>query len=91
MSGKNSRLAWLSGLALAGTGLSHFTSPRLWEPITKPIFPRRTREHIYTNGSVETMLGLGFSIRQTRSVAIVGLIGYGAYLVGNIIRGFQTT
>lgn len=87
---KNSRLARLSGLALAGAGLSHFTSPGLWEPITNPIFPHRTRQHIYTNGGVETLLGLGFSVRQTRSVAIVGLIGYGAYLVGNIIRGFQT-
>lgn len=89
MSRGNSRLAWLSGLALAGTGLSHFTSPRLWEPITRPIFPRRTRRHVYTNGGVETVLGLGFSARPTRSLAIVGLIGYLAYLAGNAMRSFQ--
>ena len=71
MSRRSNRLARFSGLALAGTGLAHFTSPRLWEPIVKPVFPRNTRQHIYTNGGVETVLGLGFSSRQTRSLAIV--------------------
>jgi hypothetical protein len=40
---------------LAGTGLAHFTSPGLFEPITKVSFPRNTRQHIYTNGSLETV------------------------------------
>jgi uncharacterized membrane protein len=87
---KSNRLAWFSGLALAGAGLSHFTSPRLFEPITKAAFPRNTRQHVYTNGGIETVLGLGFSSRQTRSLAIVGLIGYLAYLGGNAIRHAQT-
>jgi uncharacterized membrane protein len=90
MSRKSNRLARFSGLALAGTGLSHFTSPKLFEPITKASFPRNTRQHVYTNGSIETVLGLGFSSRKTRSVAIVGLIGYVAYLGGNAIRHAQT-
>ena len=77
------------GLALAGAGLSHFTSPRLWEPITKTAFPHNTRQHVYTDGSIEAVLGLGFSSRQTRSVATVGLIGYLAYLGGNAIRQSQ--
>ncbi|PIB79895.1 hypothetical protein [Mycobacterium celatum] len=89
MSRKSNRLARFSGLGLAGAGVSHFTSPRLWEPITKPIFPRNTRQHIYANGGIETVLGLGFSSRQTRSLAIVGLIGYVAYLGGNVIRNGQ--
>ena len=76
-------------MALAGAGLSHFTSPRLFEPVTKSAFPRNTRQHIYTNGGIETVLGLGFSSRQTRSVATVGLIGYLAYLGGNAIRYTQ--
>jgi hypothetical protein len=38
MSRKSNRLARFSGLALAGAGLSHFTSPQLWEPIVKPVF-----------------------------------------------------
>ncbi|MFY9764743.1 MAG: hypothetical protein WAK42_07010, partial [Mycobacterium sp.] len=75
MSRKSNRVARFSGLTLAGAGLTHFTSPRLCEPITKSAFPRNTRQHVYTNGGVETALGLGFSSRQTRSLAIVGLIG----------------
>ena len=91
MSRASNRLARFSGLALAGTGLAHFTSPRMWDPITKTSFPRNTRQHVYTNGGIETVLGLGFSSRQTRSLAIVGLIGYVAYLGGNAIRRAQTS
>jgi uncharacterized membrane protein len=40
MSRTSNRLARFSGLAVAGAGLSHFTSPQLWEPIVKPVFPR---------------------------------------------------
>ena len=90
MSRASNRLARFSGLALAGSGLAHFTSPRMWEPITKTAFPRNTRQHVYTNGGIETALGLGFSSRQTRSLAIVGLVGYVAYLGGNAIRHAQT-
>lgn len=87
MSRRSNRIARYSGLALAGAGASHFTSPQLWEPIVEPLFPRGTRQHIYTNGGIETMLGLGFSSRRTRGLAIVGLIGYVAYLSGTVIRG----
>ena len=90
MSRQSNRAARFSGLALAGAGLSHFTSPRLWEPITKLSFPRDTRQHVYTNGGIETVLGLGFGSRQTRSLAIVALIGYLGYLGGNAIRHAQT-
>jgi uncharacterized membrane protein len=90
MSRKSNRSARFSGLALAGLGLAHFTSPRMWEPITKTAFPRNTRQHVYTNGGIETVLGLSFSSRQTRSLAIVGLIGYLAYMGGNAIRHAQT-
>jgi uncharacterized membrane protein len=90
MSHASNRIARFSGLALAGAGLSHFTSPRLFEGVTRSAFPRNTRQHVYTNGGIETALGLGFSSRQTRSLAIVGLIGYLAYLGGNAIRHAQT-
>ena len=90
MSRKSNPVARFSGLTLAGAGLAHFTSPRLWEPITKSAFPRNTRQHVYTSGGIETTLGLGFGSRQTRSLAIVGLIGYLAYLGGNAIRHAQT-
>jgi hypothetical protein len=61
MSRKSSRVARFSGLALAGTGVAHFTSPRLWEPITKTAFPHNTRQHVYTNAGIETVWGLSFS------------------------------
>ena len=50
-----------AGLVIAGVGLSHFTSPQLFEGLTKSAFPRDTRQHIYINGGVETALGLGLS------------------------------
>ena len=40
MSRRSNRFARFSGLALAGAGLAHFTSPRMWESITKAAFPR---------------------------------------------------
>jgi uncharacterized membrane protein len=86
VSRKNSRLAKFSGLAIAGVGLAHFTSPQMFEPITKAAFPRNTRQHLYTNGGIETALGLGLSARQSRPLAVVGLIGYLAYLAGNVVR-----
>jgi uncharacterized membrane protein len=90
MSRKSNRVARFSGLAIAGLGLAHFTSPRMWEPITKTAFPRNTRQHVYTNGGIETVVGLSLSSRQTRSLATVGLTGYLAYLGGNAIRHAQT-
>jgi uncharacterized membrane protein len=89
MSRKSNRIARFSGLALAGAGLAHFTSPGLFEGITKTAFPRNTRQHIYTNGSIETVLGLSFASKQTRSLGAVGIIGYVAYLGGNAIRQSQ--
>ncbi len=83
---RNSRVAKLGGLAVAGVGLAHFTSPQLFDGITKQAFPRNSRQHLYINGGIETALGLGLSARQTRPLAIVGTIGYVAYLAGNVAR-----
>jgi uncharacterized membrane protein len=83
---RNSRAAKFAGLAVAGVGLSHFTSPQLFDGITKSAFPRNTRQHVYVHGGVETALGLGLSGRQTRPLAVVGTIGYLAYLAGNAAR-----
>ncbi|MFY1621000.1 hypothetical protein [Micromonospora sp. WMMD736] len=77
--------ATIAGLTLAGVGLSHFAAPQLFEPITQPAFPRDTRRHIYTNGGIETAVGLALSTRKTRRLGIVGLISYGAYLAGNAV------
>ena len=83
---KNSRAAKVAGLAVAGVGLAHFTSPSLFDGITKQAFPRNSRQHLYINGGIETALGLGLSARQTRRLAVVGTIGYLAYLAGNVAR-----
>lgn len=83
---RNSRALKLAGLAVAGIGLSHFTSPQLFDGVTKSAFPRNTRQRVYIHGGVETALGLGLSARQTRPLAAVGTIGYLAYLAGNAAR-----
>ncbi|MBU9762856.1 hypothetical protein FR943_03165 [Mycobacterium sp. TNTM28] len=84
--GKNSKLATLVGLGVAGAGISHFVKPQLFESITKPAFPRDTQKHIYTNGSIETAIGLGLLLPKTRKLAAVGTVGYLAYLAGNAVR-----
>ena len=43
---KNSRVARLAGLSLAGAGVAHFVAPQLFEGITKSAFPRDTDRHI---------------------------------------------
>ena len=83
---KHSAVASLAGLAVAGIGLSHFTSPHLFDGITKAAFPRNTRQRVYIHGGVETALGLGLSSARSRRLAIVGTIGYVAYLAGNAAR-----
>jgi uncharacterized membrane protein len=76
----------LAGLGLAGTGVAHFVKPELFESITKSAFPRDTEKHIKTNGGIETAIGLGFVARKTRKLAVLGLLGYGAYLAANVVR-----
>ena len=86
MSKDNSRVAVLAGLALAGTGVAHFAKPELFESVTKSAFPRDTQKHIYIDGGIETAIGLGFAVRKTRRLAVLGLLGYGAYLAVNVVR-----
>ena len=43
-------------------------------------------QHVYIDGGIETAVGLGLAARQTRKLAIIGLIGYLAYLAGNAVR-----
>ncbi|KUH82076.1 MULTISPECIES: hypothetical protein [unclassified Mycobacterium] len=81
-----SRAATLAGLGVAATGLAHFAKPELFESVTVQAFPDNTREYIYLNGAIETALGLGLAIRKTRKLALVGAVGYLAYLAGNVAR-----
>ena len=81
-----SPIATLAGLGLAGAGVAHFVKPELFDDITGQAFPRETRKHVYIDGGIETAIGLGLISRKTRRMAIIGLIGYGAYLAGNVAR-----
>lgn len=76
----------VAGAALAATGLAHFAKPELFEPITAPVFPDNTRRHIYLNGGIETALGVGLVVPQTRKVAVAGALGYLGYLALAAVR-----
>ncbi|PRC45699.1 hypothetical protein C6A85_93835 [Mycobacterium sp. ITM-2017-0098] len=86
MSKENSRAASIAGLALAGTGVSHFVVPQVYEGFTKPAFPTNTRQHVYIDGAIETAVGLGLAAQKTRKLAVVGLVLYLVYLAGNVVR-----
>ena len=86
MAQENSRGAQIAGLVLAGTGLAHFVRPQLFESITVAAFPRDTRQHIYINGGIETAIGLGLAAPKTRKLAVLGTVGYVAYLASNVVR-----
>ena len=81
-----SRVAKLTGLALAATGVAHFVKPQVFDDLTSQAFPRDTRKHVFIDGGIETVLGLGLTSRKTRPLAVIGLLGYGAYLAGSVAR-----
>ncbi|MCZ0727568.1 membrane protein [Mycolicibacterium iranicum] len=83
---ENSRAATVAGLALAGTGLSHFVVPQVYEGLTKSAFPTNTRQHIYIDGAIETAVGLGIASPKTRKLALGGLVAYGLYMAVNVAR-----
>ncbi len=83
---KNSPIPTIAGLALAGVGLAHFVRPALFDSITEQAFPRNSRQHLYINGGIETAIGLGLAVPQTRKLALLGTVGYLAYLAGNVAR-----
>ncbi|MBB2989334.1 putative membrane protein [Mycolicibacterium iranicum] len=83
---ENSRVATVAGLALAGTGLSHFVAPHLYEDLTKQAFPTNTRQHVYIDGALETAVGLGIASPKTRKLALVGLVAYLGYMLANVAR-----
>ena len=81
-----SRIATLTGLAVAGVGVAHFVKPEVFDDVTSQAFPRDTRTHVYIDGGIETAIGLGLASQKTRKLAVIGLLGYGAYLAGNVVR-----
>lgn len=83
---KRSPLVQIVGLGVAATGLAHFVKPELFEDATKQAFPKDTQQHIYIDGAIETAIGLGLVVPQTRKLALVGIVAYGAYLGANVVR-----
>jgi uncharacterized membrane protein len=81
-----SRIATLTGLGVAGVGVAHFVRPELFDAMTQQAFPHETRKHVYIDGGIETAIGLGLASPKTRKLAVIGLLGYGAYLAGNVVR-----
>jgi uncharacterized membrane protein len=78
------------GVALAATGLSHFARPQWYEPMTKLAFPKNTRRHVYVDGGIETAIGVGLVVPQTRKYAIAGAAGYLGYLGYSAVRSRRT-
>lgn len=76
----------VAGAVLAATGLAHFAKPQLFEAITASAFPTNTRRHVYTNGTIETVLGVGLVAPQTRRFALAGVVGYLGYLILSAVR-----
>ncbi|MCB9440656.1 MAG: hypothetical protein H6523_10460 [Mycolicibacterium sp.] len=86
MSEKTRSLLGYAGVALAAAGVSHFVKPGIYQPVTTAAFPENTRRHVYTNGGIETALGLALIAPRTRKVGLAGVVAYLAYLGGNVIR-----
>lgn len=78
------------GVALAAAGLSHFARPEWYEPMTKLAFPRNTRRHVYIDGGIETAIGVGLVLPQTRKYAIAGAVGYVGYLGYSAVRTLRS-
>ncbi|BBZ65595.1 membrane protein [Mycolicibacterium insubricum] len=86
MSEKTRSLLGYAGVAMAAAGVSHFVKPGIYQPVTTAAFPENTRRHVYTNGGIETALGLALIAPRTRKVGLAGVVAYLAYLGGNVIR-----
>ena len=71
---------------MTGAGVAHFVKPELFEGITKGAFPNDTARYIQINGGIETAIGVGLLSQKTRRLAVLGSVGYLAYLAGNAIR-----
>lgn len=83
---QNSPVARAAGLTLAVVGLSHFVAPQIYEGMTKAAFPDNTRTHVYVDGAVETVIGLGIAGAATRKVSLAALVGYLLFLTVNTVR-----
>ena len=54
--------------------------------MTKLAFPKNTRRHVFVDGGIETAIGVGLVVPQTRKYAIAGAAGYLGYLGYSAVR-----
>lgn len=47
---------------------------------------RVSRLHVYVNGTIETALGVGMVVPQTRRFALAGVVAYVGYLIFGAVR-----
>ena len=80
------RSARTAGVLIAGAGLAHFTTPRLFEQVTAPLFPEDTRSWVYRNGAAELALGVALTNGKTRKLGIAGLVAYVAWLASRAVK-----
>ena len=81
----------LAGIGLALAGLAHFVKPDLFKGITATAFPDDIDKHLKVNGSIETALGVGLIVPQTRKVATIGVVGYILDRLMSVVEGrFKT-
>lgn len=74
-------------MAIAVGGLAHFVWPQRFERLNKWLgFTRRTRVHVYVNGSIETALGVTLISPRSRKLNAVLSTGYPIYLSANVFR-----
>jgi uncharacterized membrane protein len=74
------------GVAVAGVGFSHFTSPGAFAGPARRLFPANRRRGIYLTGAVEMLCGTAMIVRSTRTVGVVAGIGYLSFLLGRLRR-----
>ena len=79
-------IARFAGLILAGVGVAQLANPRLFTPLSRRAFPRRTRLYTYVNGVVLTWVGLGLRMPRTRGLATIVGVGYAAHVSGRATR-----
>lgn len=66
-------LRYVMGFTYAIAGVLHFVSPRAYERIVPPQFPR-PRGLVYLSGIAEVILGIGVLFERTRNVSAWGLV-----------------
>lgn len=80
------RQMWWLGSTVALVGVAHLVRPDAFAAINVLAFGRHQRRHSYTNGAIETAIGLGLIHPRTRRVVALAALPYPVYLIVNMLR-----